>query len=63
MEQKSYVIIDETGIHARPATMLVQTASKFDSDVQLEYNAKKVNLKSIMGVMSLGVGTDAEITN
>lgn len=62
MEQNSYVIIDETGIHARPATMLVQTASKFDSDVQLEYNAKKVNLKSIMGVMSLGVGKDAEIT-
>ncbi|STY75955.1 Phosphocarrier protein HPr [Macrococcoides caseolyticum] len=62
MEQKSYVIIDETGIHACPATMLVQTASKFESDVQLEYNAKKVNLKSIMGVMSLGVGKDAEIT-
>ena len=40
MEQKSYVIIDETGIHARPATMLVQTASKFDSDIQLEYNGK-----------------------
>jgi len=62
MEQNSYVIIDETGIHARATTMLVQTASKFDSDVQLEYNAKKVNLKSIMGVMSLGVGKDAEIT-
>ncbi|HDM5465299.1 TPA: phosphocarrier protein HPr [Staphylococcus aureus] len=62
MEQNSYVIIDETGIHARPATMLVQTASKFNSDIQLEYNGKKVNLKSIMGVMSLGVGKDAEIT-
>ncbi|GGA98012.1 phosphocarrier protein HPr [Macrococcus hajekii] len=62
MEQQSYVIIDETGIHARPATMLVQTASKFESDVQLEYNGKKVNLKSIMGVMSLGVGKGAEIT-
>ncbi|EKU47743.1 phosphocarrier protein HPr [Staphylococcus massiliensis] len=62
MEQKSYTIIDETGIHARPATMLVQTASKFDSDIQLEYNEKKVNLKSIMGVMSLGVGKDADIT-
>ena len=47
---------------ARLATMLVQTASKFDSDIQLEYNGKKVNLKSIMGVMSLGVGKDAEIT-
>lgn len=62
MEQKSYVVIDETGIHARPATMLVQTASKFESDIQLEYNGKKVNLKSIMGVMSLGVGKGAEIT-
>ena len=62
MEQNSYVIIDETGIHARPATMLVQTASKFDSDIQLEYNGKKVNLKSIMGVMSLGVGQGADVT-
>lgn len=62
MEQKSYLITDETGIHARPATILVQTASKFDSDIQLEYNAKKVNLKSIMGVMSLGVGKDSEVT-
>jgi phosphocarrier protein HPr len=62
MEQKSYLIIDETGIHARPATILVQTASKFDSDIQLEYNSKKVNLKSIMGVMSLGVGKDSEVT-
>lgn len=62
MEQKSYVIIDETGIHARPATILVQTATKFESDIELEYNSKKVNLKSIMGVMSLGVGKGAEVT-
>lgn len=62
MEQKSYFITDETGIHARPATILVQTASKFDSNLQLEYNGKKVNLKSIMGVMSLGVGKDSEVT-
>lgn len=62
MEQKSFIITDETGIHARPATILVQTASKFDSDIQLEYNSKKVNLKSIMGVMSLGVGKDSEVT-
>lgn len=62
MEQKSYLITDETGIHARPATILVQTASKYDADLQLEYNNKKVNLKSIMGVMSLGVGKDSEVT-
>ncbi|OIJ16643.1 phosphocarrier protein HPr [Anaerobacillus alkalilacustris] len=62
MAQKSYTITDETGIHARPATMLVNTATKFNSDVSLEYNGKKVNLKSIMGVMSLGIGKGAEVT-
>ena len=62
MEQKSYIIIDETGIHARPATLLVQTASKFASDITLEYKGKAVNLKSIMGVMSLGVGQGADVT-
>ncbi|MCP3741831.1 phosphocarrier protein HPr [Rossellomorea sp. BNER] len=62
MAQKQFTVIADTGIHARPATLLVQTASKFDSEVHLQYKEKKVNLKSIMGVMSLGVGKDAEIT-
>lgn len=62
MESRSFLIIDETGIHARPATILVQIATKFESDIELEYNSKKVNLKSIMGVMSLGVGKGAEVT-
>ena len=61
MLQRGYKVVDETGIHARPATLLVQAASKFESNVELEYNGRKVNLKSIMGVMSLGVGKDAEI--
>ena len=54
MEKKEFHVVAETGIHARPATLLVQTASKFNSDVNLEYKGKSVNLKSIMGVMSLG---------
>ncbi|MDQ0217280.1 phosphocarrier protein HPr [Peribacillus cavernae] len=62
MAEKSFKVIAETGIHARPATLLVQAAGKFDSEINLEYKGKKVNLKSIMGVMSLGVGKDAEIT-
>lgn len=62
MEKKDFHIIAETGIHARPATLLVQTASKFNSDINLEYKGKSVNLKSIMGVMSLGVGQGAEVT-
>ncbi|WP_243385406.1 phosphocarrier protein HPr [Bacillus kexueae] len=61
MAEKTFKITADTGIHARPATMLVQTASKFDADINLEYNGKTVNLKSIMGVMSLGIGKDAEI--
>ncbi|MBV7503927.1 phosphocarrier protein HPr [Neobacillus drentensis] len=62
MSEKQFKIIAETGIHARPATLLVQTASRFDSEIHLEYKGKKVNLKSIMGVMSLGVGQGADIT-
>lgn len=62
MEKRDFHIIAETGIHARPATLLVQAASKFGSDINLEYNGKSVNLKSIMGVMSLGVGQNADVT-
>ncbi|WML38913.1 phosphocarrier protein HPr [Neobacillus sp. OS1-2] len=61
MAEKQFKVIAETGIHARPATLLVQTASRFDSEVNLEYKGKTVNLKSIMGVMSLGVGQGADI--
>ena len=62
MASKDFHIVAETGIHARPATLLVQTASKFASDITLEYKGKSVNLKSIMGVMSLGIPTQSEVT-
>ncbi|MCD7036103.1 phosphocarrier protein HPr [Metabacillus sp. GX 13764] len=61
MAEKTFKVTAETGIHARPATVLVQTASRFDADVNLEYNGKTVNLKSIMGVMSLGIAKDSDI--
>lgn len=61
MTEKTFTIIEKTGIHARPATTLVQNASKFNSEVNLEYNGKKANLKSIMGVMSLGIAHGAQI--
>ena len=63
MASKDFHIVAETGIHARPATLLVQTASKFASDITLEYKGKSVNLKSIMGVMSLGVGQGADVVS
>jgi phosphocarrier protein len=62
MASKDFHIVAETGIHARPATLLVQTASKFTSEINLDYKGKSVNLKSIMGVMSLGVGQGSDVT-
>ncbi|MFC5712703.1 phosphocarrier protein HPr [Thalassorhabdus alkalitolerans] len=62
MQEQTFTITDETGIHARPATQLVNKAGQYSSDITLEYNGKSVNLKSIMGVMSLGVGKGAEVT-
>ena len=61
MEKLSFVLSDPVGLHARPATILVNQASKFSSNINLIYNGKSVNLKSIMGVMSLGVPTKATV--
>lgn len=55
------MIIDEAGIHARPSTALVSAITPFKSDVKLEYKERQVNLKSIMGVMSLGIPKGANI--
>ena len=61
MAEKTYTITDEQGLQAQQVTLLVNTANKFASEVSLEYKAKKVNLKSIMGVMSLGVSQGSEV--
>lgn len=62
MAEKTFKILDEAGIHARPATLLVNTASKFaDSDITIKCGDKQGNLKSIMGVMSLGVKQNDEV--
>jgi phosphocarrier protein HPr len=62
MTEKQFVITDEAGIHARPASALVGSLSKFKSDITMEFNGKKVNLKSILGVMSLGVSSGSTVT-
>lgn len=61
MLEKTFTIIADNGLHARPATILVQEVSNFSSEVNLEYKGKRVNLKSIIGVLSLGVPKGAEI--
>lgn len=61
MKSKHFKITAELGVHARPATMLVNKAGQYDSNIQVMYKDKKVNLKSIMGVMSLGIPNGAEV--
>jgi phosphocarrier protein len=61
MEQKSFKITSDSGIHARPATSLVNAVNSFTADVNLEANGRTVNLKSIMGVMSLGISNGTTI--
>lgn len=60
--KRKFMITNEGGLHARPATILVNTASGFECELQMEYEEKVVNLKSIMGVMSLGIHQGTEIT-
>lgn len=62
MQERKFTITDDTGVHARPATLLVNKAGQYESEIEMHYNGKTVNLKSIMGVMSLGVPKGAEIT-
>jgi phosphocarrier protein len=56
------VVVNATGLHARPATLLVNLASSFKSDVKIEKNERIVNAKSIMGLLSLGITENEEIT-
>lgn len=61
MVTKDVIVKNSTGLHARPATLLVKKASAFKSDVSIEFNGKKANVKSLIGVLSLGVTRDANI--
>ena len=62
MVSKEVIVNNGTGLHARPATLLVKKASSFKSDVSIEFNGKKANVKSLIGVLSLGVTKVANIT-
>jgi len=63
MVKKTFKVTNEAGIHARPATLLVNVAMDFKSEITLTALKKTVDFKSIMGVMSLGIysGTSIEI--
>ena len=53
--EKTFIIKSPSGLHARPAAMLVQKASSFPCDISLVKGEKKVNAKSIMSLLALGI--------
>lgn len=61
MIKKSVKIQLSNGLEARPVALLVQVASQYESTVYLETGNKKVNAKSIMGMMSLGLDSGEEV--
>ncbi|WP_139492666.1 HPr family phosphocarrier protein [Brevibacillus dissolubilis] len=62
MVQQRVLVKLKTGLQARPAAFFVQEANRFVSDVYVEKDNKKVNAKSIMGIMSLAISSGTEIT-
>jgi phosphotransferase system HPr (HPr) family protein len=62
MITKNMTIKIKTGLEARPVALFVQVASQFDSSIYVEYENKKVNAKSIMGMMTLGLAAGEKVT-
>lgn len=62
MTKRAVEIKLQNGLEARPIAVLVQVASKYDSSIYLESKGKKVNAKSIMGMMGLGLDNGETVT-
>jgi len=61
MQQREVEIVNKLGLHARAAAKLTQLAAKYQCDVFMSRNTRKVNAKSIMGVMMLAAGRGSKI--
>jgi phosphocarrier protein HPr len=61
MLQREVEILNKLGLHARASAKLTQLAARYQSDVQMSRNGRKVNAKSIMGVMMLAAGKGAKV--
>jgi phosphocarrier protein HPr len=61
MLTQTITITNKLGLHARASAKLTQTAAKYQSDIWLSRNGRRVNAKSIMGVMMLAAGLGAEV--
>ena len=60
--KQDILIINKLGLHARASTKLTQTASQFKSDIWIERNGRRVNAKSIMGVMMLAASKGSTVS-
>lgn len=61
MYAQNVTIINKSGLHARPASMFVQAASKFKSNIMVKKGDKKLSAKSLIGILSLGISANTEI--
>jgi len=59
--EKLVRIMNESGLHARPAAIFVKTAGKFKSEINIEHNNSVLNAKSIMNILSMGLKKNDEI--
>ena len=62
MYTQEITVNNEVGLHARPATFFIQKANEFKSGIWVEKEDRRVNAKSLLGVLSLSVGAEARIT-
>ena len=62
MVTKEVVINNQVGLHARPATFFIQKANEFKSSIWVEKEDRRVNAKSLLGVLSLGIVKGTAIT-
>lgn len=62
MAEKTVTITNPTGLHARPASLFIQKANGFQSNIQITHDDKKADGKSLLGLMSLAVKPNDQIT-
>ena len=61
MISKSFIVKNTYGIHARPARLIVETASKYNSQIYLSKNGEEIDAKSIMGILMLEASKGSEL--
>lgn len=62
MVKRDVVITNNIGLHARPATFFIQKANSFHSSIWIEKDDRKVNAKSLLGVLSMGIAKGMTVT-